>query len=332
VAAAGGATKGAGEMAVKPAPERGQSEPLGPIERVAHGEPPYQIADSAFDGATRPVVEVRGVGKDFRDAAGGVVRALEDVSLAVGAGEFVALVGPSGSGKSTLLAIVAGLDEPTTGEVALRGDAGARRLGRVGYMPQRDLLLPWRTALGNAITGLEVRGVPAGVARAQARALFADFGLAGFEDAYPHTLSGGMRQRVAFARTVLAGGDPLLLDEPFGALDALTRAALQRWLAEIWGGLARTCLLVTHDVDEALLLADRICVFTARPGHVRLERAVPLERPRRPGMLARPEAARLKAELLEALVGEPENGLSGAEADGRAQDGATTNGAAGREA
>jgi ABC-type nitrate/sulfonate/bicarbonate transport system ATPase subunit len=244
----------------------------------------------------------------------------------------VALVGPSGSGKSTLLAIVAGLDEPTTGEVVLRGDPRARRLGRVGYMPQRDLLLPWRTALGNAIAGLEVRGVPARQARERARALFADFGLAGFEDAYPHTLSGGMRQRVAFARTVLAGGDPLALDEPFGALDALTRAALQRWLAEIWGGLSRTCLLVTHDVDEALLLADRIYVLTARPGHVRLERAVPVERPRRPAMLARPELARLKAELLEALVDEPKNGISGAAADGWAEDGVSANGATGREA
>jgi ABC-type nitrate/sulfonate/bicarbonate transport system ATPase subunit len=251
-----------------------------------------------------PVLQVRGVTKDFADGAGGTVRALDDVSLEARAGEFVALVGPSGAGKSTLLSIIAGLAAPTAGSVALRGDAAAQRLGHVGYMPQRDLLLPWRTALGNAIAGLQVQGVPTQAARERARALFATFGLSGFERAYPHALSGGMRQRVAFARTVLAAGDLLLLDEPFGALDALTRAGLQRWLAEIWGGLGKTCLLVTHDVDEALLLADRIYVLSPRPGHVRLERTVELERPRRLAMLARPDMAALKAELLAALIGD----------------------------
>ncbi|GAC1454514.1 MAG: ABC transporter ATP-binding protein [Ktedonobacterales bacterium] len=253
-----------------------------------------------------PVLELRGVTKDFRDGSGGIVRAVEGVSLRVTRGEFVALVGPSGSGKSTLLSIVAGLESPTAGDVALEGDPSARRLGRVGYMPQRDLLLPWRTALGHAIAGLEVQGVPRGEARQRAQALFATFGLNGFEQTYPHALSGGMRQRVAFARSALAAGDLLLLDEPFGALDALTRASLQRWLLEIWGGLGKTCLLVTHDVDEALLLADRVYVLTARPGRVRLERAVPLERPRRLPMLARPEMAALKAELLTALASEME--------------------------
>ena len=251
-----------------------------------------------------PALEVRGVSKDFRDKAGRVVRALDGVSLRVAAGEFVALVGPSGAGKSTLLAIVAGLEAPTSGAVALGGDASARRLGSVGYMPQRDLLLPWRTALGNAIAGLQVQGVPGAEARAGARALFATFGLSGFEDSYPHTLSGGMRQRVAFARTALAASDLLLLDEPFGALDALTRASLQTWLLEIWGGLGKSCLLVTHDVEEALLLADRVYVLSPRPGRVRLERTIPLERPRRAAMLARPEVAALKAELLGALTDE----------------------------
>jgi ABC-type nitrate/sulfonate/bicarbonate transport system ATPase subunit len=251
-----------------------------------------------------PALEVRGVSKEFRDAAGRVVPALDGVSLRVATGEFVALVGPSGAGKSTLLTIVAGLEALSAGEVALDGDATARRLGRVGYMPQRDLLLPWRTALGNAIAGLEVQGVRRGEARRRARALFATFGLSGFEDSYPHTLSGGMRQRVAFARTVLAASDLLLLDEPFGALDALTRAGLQRWLLDIWGGLGKSCLLVTHDVDEALLLADRVYVLSPRPGRVRLERSVPLERPRQVAMLARPEVAALKVELLGALTDE----------------------------
>ena len=159
-------------------------------------------------------------------------------------------------------------------------------------------------AAANASAGLEVRGIPRSEARRRAGALFATFGLDGFERAYPFALSGGMRQRVAFARTVLAARDLLLLDEPFGALDALTRAGLQRWLVDIWGELGATCLLVTHDVEEALLLADRIYVLTARPGRVRLERPVPLERPRRLDMLARPELVALKAELLAALVDE----------------------------
>ncbi len=270
------------------------------IQSPGHGA--GERADIRAAGAL--ALEVRGVSKDFRDEAGHVVRALDGVSLRVAAGELVALVGPSGAGKSTLLAIVAGLEAPTSGAVALDGDANARRLGRVGYMPQRDLLLPWRTALGNAIAGLQVQGVPGEEARAHARALFATFGVSGFEDSYPHALSGGMRQRVAFARTALAASDLLLLDEPFGALDALTRAGLQTWLLEIWGGLGKSCLLVTHDVDEALLLADRVYVLSPRPGRVRLERTIPLERPRRAAMLARPEVAALKAELLWALTDE----------------------------
>jgi ABC-type nitrate/sulfonate/bicarbonate transport system ATPase subunit len=214
------------------------------------------------------------------------------------------LVGPSGCGKSTLLAIIAGLEDATSGDIALHGDAQAPRLGHVGYMPQRDLLLPWRDALGNATTGLRVQGVARAEAEARARALFADFGLGGFERAYPATLSGGMRQRVAFARTALVTRDLMLLDEPFGALDALTRAALQRWLGQALTRLGTTCLLVTHDVDEALALADRIYALAPRPGRVRLERRVPLPRPRSLADLAHPELAALKAELLDALLDE----------------------------
>lgn len=253
---------------------------------------------------TAPLLDMRGVTMRFRREGGGWLTALEDVSLRVERGEFVALVGPSGCGKSTLLAIAAGLETPAAGTVALAGDPQAKRLGRVGYMPQRDLLLPWRTALGNAAAGLEARGVGRAEARKRAEALFADFGLAGFERAYPAALSGGMRQRVAFARSALAAEGLLLLDEPFGALDALTRAGLQRWLLEIWGRLGAACLLVTHDVEEALLLADRVYVMTARPGHVKLERRVPLERPRSLVLLSRPEVLALKAELLAALTEE----------------------------
>lgn len=270
---------------------------------------PQDVRDGVMPGASFtqtgrdvPLLDVRDVTMRFQTASGSVT-ALENVSISVGAGELVALVGPSGSGKSTLLAIVAGLETPTSGTVALRGDRGAERLGRLGYMPQRDLLLPWRRALENAAAGLEARGVPRAEARRQAQVVFADFGLAGFERLYPPQLSGGMRQRVAFARTALAGGELLLLDEPFGALDALTRAALQAWLLELWGRLGRACLLVTHDVEEALLLADRIYVLSQRPGRVILERRVPLPRPRSREQLLRPEAVALKAELLAALDG-----------------------------
>jgi putative hydroxymethylpyrimidine transport system ATP-binding protein len=251
-----------------------------------------------------PVLEAREVSRSFTMPDGAPLPVLEGVTLRVAEGEFVALVGPSGSGKSTLLTLIAGLDTPTSGDLLLRGDARARRLGRVGYMPQRDLLLPWRSALDNAISGLEVRGVSRAEARVRALALFGTFGLSEFANAFPHALSGGMRQRVAFARSLLASTDLLLLDEPFGALDALTRASLQRWLLEIWGGLRLSCLLVTHDVDEALLLADRVYVLSPRPGRVTLEATVPLGRPRAAGDLARLEVASLKARVLAALAGE----------------------------
>lgn len=232
--------------------------------------------------------------------------ALEHVNLSIDPGEFVGLVGPSGCGKSTLLTLIAGLQTPTAGTVAFHGDTTAKRLGQVAYMPQRDVLLPWRTALDNAITGLEVQGMPRKKARARAQELFTEFGLAGFERAYPAQLSGGMRQRVAFTRTVLVGRDLLLLDEPFGALDALTRANLQEWLAEIWGRLQTACLFVTHDVDEALLLADRVYVFSQRPGRICLERRVPLERSQREKMFERPEIIRLRTELRAALFEQQE--------------------------
>jgi len=262
------------------------------------------------DAAT--LLEVRGLSMRYPAAGPGgrALAVLRDVTLEVAPGEFAALVGPSGCGKSTLLALIAGLEAPASGTIALHGEPDAKRLGRVGYMPQRDLLLPWRTALGNAAAGLEARGVARAEARERARALFADFGLAGFENAYPAALSGGMRQRVAFARTALVSGELLLLDEPFGALDALTRAGLQEWLLDVWARLrlGAACVLVTHDVEEALLLADRVYVLSARPGTVRLERRVPLPRPRRLEMLARPEIAALKAELLAALVDEQAGG------------------------
>jgi ABC-type nitrate/sulfonate/bicarbonate transport system ATPase subunit len=168
-------------------------------------------------------------------------------------------------------------------------------------MPQRDALLPWRTVLDNVVLGLEVHGVAKQEARERARGLLPRFGLAGFGDYYPAALSGGMRQRAAFLRTVLAEREVLLLDEPFGALDALTRRSMQAWLLDLWGELGRSILMVTHDVEEALLLSDRVAVMTARPGHIKLIETVPLPRPRTPAMINEPEFVAQKAVLLETL-------------------------------
>jgi NitT/TauT family transport system ATP-binding protein len=203
----------------------------------------------------------------------GSVTALTSLFLRVEPGEVVSILGPSGCGKSTLLEILAGLQQPDAGTVVGGGDSCA-------LMPQSDLLLPWRDALGNAGLALECAGYTKSEARRQAQPLFARFGLGEFEHAYPRELSGGMRQRVAFLRTLLAGRPALLLDEPFGALDSITRASMQEWLAEALEAEPRTLVLVTHDVEEALYLADRVAVMSPRPGRIVAEIEVPFERPR----------------------------------------------------
>jgi NitT/TauT family transport system ATP-binding protein len=233
----------------------------------------------------------------------GKVQALEGIDLRVKSGEVVAVVGPSGCGKSTLLELVAGLQEPDSGTVSVgpADDTRARRES-CAYMPQRDLLLPWRDGLGNAALALECQGVSKAEARRRAAPLFERFGLAEFERSRPAALSGGMRQRVAFLRTLLPGRPVLLLDEPFGALDSITRASMQAWLAAALADEPRTVLLVTHDVQEALFLADRVLLLSARPGHVVEELAVPLPRPRsRRGVVADPGFAELEEHALELL-------------------------------
>jgi NitT/TauT family transport system ATP-binding protein len=218
----------------------------------------------------------------------------------VRAGEVVAVVGPSGCGKSTLLELVAGLQEPDEGEIRVEGADDRREA--CAFMPQHDLLLPWRDAAGNAALALECAGVPRAEARRRAIPMFERLGLAEFERARPAELSGGMRQRVAFLRTLLVGRPVLLLDEPFGALDSITRGSMQEWLMDALATEPRTVLLVTHDVDEALVLADRVAVLSPRPGHVRAEITVGLPRPRRRRELVTdPAFAELKARALEAL-------------------------------
>lgn len=251
-------------------------------------------------------VELRGVmraypGRGRRGA--GETRALEGLDLAMARGEVLAVVGPSGCGKSTLLELVGGLQEPDRGTVSVGGDArAAARLSACAHMPQRDLLLPWRTALDNAALALECRGARRREARRRAEPLFARFGLEEFERALPAELSGGMRQRVSFLRTLLAGRSVLLLDEPFASLDSITRASMQEWLAEALAADPRTVLCVTHDVDEALFLADRVVVLSSRPGRVVDELVVDLPRPRpRRDTVTDPRFVALKDLALRAL-------------------------------
>jgi ABC-type nitrate/sulfonate/bicarbonate transport system ATPase subunit len=244
--------------------------------------------------AAPPKLELRGLGKRY-----GELEVLRDLSLAVQEGEFVAILGPSGSGKSTALAILTGGTRASAGEVLVDGEPATPADGRFAYMPQSDALLPWRRVLDNATLGLEVRGVPRREARERVLPLLPLFGLDGFERAYPFQLSGGMRQRAALLRTLVQEREVLLLDEPFGALDALTRAEMQRRLAALRERFRSTVLLVTHDVREAVFLADRIYLLSPRPGTVVGELAVPIPRPR---ALADPQIARLEAELLERLL------------------------------
>jgi ABC-type nitrate/sulfonate/bicarbonate transport system ATPase subunit len=253
--------------------------------------------------APRLAVEVSRVSKAF-GRKGGEVTALDELTLEVRAGERLGIVGPSGCGKSTLLELVCGLQEPTTGTVAVDGgQAAAERLARCALMPQRDLLLSWRTALDNAALALELSGLRRREARRRALPLFERFGLEEFSGAKPQELSGGMRQRVSFARTLLAGKPVLLLDEPFGSLDSITRAELQEWLGEALRLDPRTTLLVTHDVEEALFLCDRVLILSRRPGTVRAELRVELERSRpRREQVTSVEFAALKERALEALA------------------------------
>ncbi|KAB1643917.1 ABC transporter ATP-binding protein [Gulosibacter chungangensis] len=248
-----------------------------------------------------PRLAVNGIVREFPRRGGEPLRVLDEVSFSVDPGEFVSIIGPSGCGKSTLFNILAGLDQPTSGSVSFDGEDALGRRDFTAYMPQKDLLFPWRSILANAALGLEVQGVPRREAREQVRPWFSHFGLAGFEDALPFELSGGMRQRAALLRTVVQQRRTLLLDEPFGALDALTKRELQTWLQEVWAEHDWTALLITHDVREAILLSDRVVVLSERPASVRRVIEIDLPRPRDLNTLVDPQFARLERTLLEAL-------------------------------
>jgi NitT/TauT family transport system ATP-binding protein len=211
------------------------------------------------------------------ESNGQTVEVLNDINLQVQAGEFVSIIGPSGCGKSTLFNILAGLLDHDQGRITLDGQDVAHLRGRVGYMLQRDLLMPWRTVLENVIVGLEIQGTPRDEAIERARVYLHQFGLLPFQDSYPKALSGGMRQRVALARTLLPDPDILLLDEPFSALDYQTRLYLEAMVVDTASRQGKTVVLVTHDIDEAIALSQRIYVLSARPGRVKSEQLIELD-------------------------------------------------------
>ncbi len=244
-----------------------------------------------------PAIEVRSLHKAFGD-----LHVLDDLSLQVGRGEFVSILGPSGCGKSTILSVLNGTEPADGGEVLLDGQALDRTTSPFAWMPQRDVLFPWRTVEQNVALGGEVAGgLSKRDARTQAKALLPTFGLGDFGDLRPYQLSGGMRQRAALARTVAQGRNILLLDEPFGALDALTRTELQLWLEQIWERERWTVVLITHDVREAVLLSDRVYVMGPRATGIALELEIPLSRPRTLERLGDADAVALERELLQAL-------------------------------
>lgn len=252
--------------------------------------------------STTPAWRVDGVRHTFVDRDGpDVDPVLDGLSLSADAGEFVALLGPSGCGKSTVLRVLAGLLVPDEGLAEVGGRSVVGRPGACTMQPQRDTLLPWKRCLDNAVLGATVADVPADDARRAAAVLWDRFGLRGYEHAWPAELSGGMRQRLALLRAFLVPRDVLLLDEPLGALDAITRRDLQVWLEQVWEADQRSVLLVTHDVDEAILLSDRVVVLSDRPATVVAEVPVTLPRPRSAEVVGDPRFAGLRRRVLEAL-------------------------------
>jgi NitT/TauT family transport system ATP-binding protein len=259
--------------------------------------------DDAALGAVGAPVRVSDLGHSF-----GELRAIERIDLEVEPGEVVGIVGPSGCGKTTLLELVAGLRPADRGTISVGGRSEtAERLERCAYMPQRDLLLPWLSAVDNAALALRVARVPRAEARRRTGSHFERLGLAGFEGSRPGELSGGMRQRVAFLRTLMAGRPVLLLDEPFASLDAITRAEMQSWLASVLSEDRHAVLLVTHDVEEALYLSDRVLVLSPRPASVTDRIEIPHPRASdRAAAVTSAEFAALKGRALRSLAGGPQ--------------------------
>ncbi len=242
------------------------------------------------------LLELRGISKTFASTT-----ALSTMDLTIERGSFVSIVGPSGCGKSTLFNVLSGLIQPDGGSINLEGRDVIGATGHVGYMLQKDLLVPWRTVLGNITLGARLKGKVTAEDRDQAKGFAEKYGLGDFLNHYPSALSGGMRQRVALMRTLATNHQLLLLDEPFGALDAQTRFEMQQWLLQVWRDTQRTVLFITHDVDEAVFLSDRILVMSPRPGRVVDDLAVNLPRPRTLETLVSPGFTEIKSKVLHQL-------------------------------
>ena len=248
-------------------------------------------------------LEVNEVSKSFVGRTGSK-HVLNRLSLHADEGEFVSIIGPSGSGKSTLFHIIGGIVQPDEGTIVLGGRAITGQRGNVSYMPQHNTLLPWRTVLDNATMPLEIAGgTSKREAREQAREWLAKVGLSDYEREYPHVLSGGMQQRVAFARALISPQQVMCLDEPFGALDALTRMEMQRWLLGIWEQYRRTVLFITHSIEEALLLSDRVYVLSDKPARVVAELRMPFARPRDNNVMKLPAFIELRSEVYSLIEG-----------------------------
>jgi putative hydroxymethylpyrimidine transport system ATP-binding protein len=250
---------------------------------------------------SNPVLEFQRVNFQYESDKTQSESILKNMSFQINDGEFISIIGPSGSGKSTIFRLITGLEQPNSGDILMNGEITSDRLGSVGYMPQQDLLMPWRSIMDNATLPLEIKGIGKEEAQSRVSKLLVDFGLKGVENLFPGDLSGGMKQRVSFLRTILSGSNILLLDEPFSALDAITRLTMQEWLLEQWTKMEKTILFITHDVDEALFLSDRIFVTGQKPITTIQEVKVPLNRPRALRDLGHPEVIELKEQLIGQL-------------------------------
>jgi NitT/TauT family transport system ATP-binding protein len=243
--------------------------------------PSSSMAPVGRTETSAPAIELVGASKRFRTPSGDVYTAIHDFNLTVGRGEFVSIVGPTGCGKSTTLSLISGLAPPSSGEVRVLGRPVTSIGSELGYVFQGDVLFPWKSVLGNVSAGLRFRGMSKKEANERAREWIAKVGLSGFEDHYPHQLSGGMRKRTALAQSLITSPEIILMDEPFSALDVQTRSLMEDELLDLWSSTSASVVFVTHDLEEAIALSDRVCVITAGPGTVKGVYEIDLPRPRR---------------------------------------------------
>lgn len=263
---------------------------------VQNPEHPTNYQNQLNSSSAPPALEARSIYKTFHDRKQ-EIQVLDGLSLTVQTGQFVSIIGPSGSGKSTLFHIIGGLTAPDAGSIWMNGVDITGQKGRIAYMPQQPALFPWRTVLDNVLLPRELAGMDQEQAIQEARRWIERAGLSEFEQAYPHTLSGGMQQRTAFLRAMMSPHEVMCLDEPFSALDSLTRSDMQHWLLNIWEENRRSVLMITHHIEEALLLSDTVYVLSSRPAQVLQKIDVPFPRPRREDILSDPAFLEMKGAI-----------------------------------